>query len=136
MLWKFGTAWFSETKLSNMPLNYDDIVRLEFGTLQKIVELGIGEKTIVQIKKGDVYPLKLRVVHNRKPFDLPLGFNVPIKDWDAKGQKVKSSCQVIENVTRFNALLNKEKAKIQDVLVKLQAAGGINSTCFIGSLTA
>ncbi len=83
-------------------------------------------------KKGDVYPLKLRVVHNRKPFDLPLGFNIPRKDWDVKGQKVKSSCQTIENVTRFNALLNKEKAKIQDVLVKLQDEGKLDTLSLDG----
>ena len=69
-------------------------------------------------KKGDVYPLKLRVVHNRKSFDLGLGHSVSAKDWDEKGQKVKSSCKTIDNVTRFNALLGKEKQKAQDILIE------------------
>lgn len=78
-------------------------------------------------KKGDVYPLKLRVVHNRKPFDLSLGHNLSAKDWDEKGQKVKSSCQTIENITRFNALLNKERQKVQDVLIRLQDEGKLDT---------
>jgi hypothetical protein len=42
-------------------------------------------------KKGDVYPLKLRIVHNRKPFDLEYSVTTsPLKDWDENGQKVKS----------------------------------------------
>jgi integrase/recombinase XerD len=78
-------------------------------------------------KKGDVFPLKLRVVHNRKPFDLSLGHNISLKDWDEKGQKVKSSCQTIDNVTRFNALLNKDKQKAQDVLIRLQDEGKLDT---------
>lgn len=78
-------------------------------------------------KKGDVYPLKLRVVHNRKPFDLSLGHNLSEKDWDEKGQKVKSSCRTIENIARFNALLNKDKQKVQDVLIRLQDEGKLDT---------
>ncbi|MFN0213815.1 MAG: phage integrase SAM-like domain-containing protein [Saprospiraceae bacterium] len=78
-------------------------------------------------KKGDVYPLKLRVVHNRKPFDLSLGHSIASKDWDEKGQKVKSSCQTIDNVTRFNALINKDKQKVQDVLIRLQDEGKLDT---------
>lgn len=78
-------------------------------------------------KKGDVYPLKLRIVHNRKPFDLNLGFSISAKDWDEKAQKVKPSCQTIENVTRFNALLNRDKQKVQDTLIRLQDEGKLDT---------
>ena len=78
-------------------------------------------------KKGDVFPLKLRVVHNRKPFDLSLGHSLSLKDWDEKGQKVKSSCQTIDNVTRFNALLNKDKQKVQDILIRLEDEGKLDT---------
>lgn len=78
-------------------------------------------------KKGEVYPLKLRVVHNRKPFDLGLGHSVSDKDWDEKGQKVKSSCKTIDNVTRFNALLGKDKQKVQDILIRLQDEGRLDT---------
>lgn len=78
-------------------------------------------------KKGDLYPLKLRVIHNRKPFDLNLGYSIPIKDWDEKAQKVKSSCLVIENISRFNALINKDKQKAQDILIRLQDEGKLDS---------
>ena len=74
-------------------------------------------------KKGDLYPLKLRVIHNRKPFDVNLGYSIPVKDWDEKAQKVKTSSLVIENVTRFNALINKDKQKAQDILIRLQDEG-------------
>ncbi len=78
-------------------------------------------------KKGDVFPLKLRVVHNRKPFDLSLGHSLSLKDWDEKGQKVKPSCQTIDNVTRFNALLNKDKQKVQDILIRLEDEGKLDT---------
>jgi integrase/recombinase XerD len=78
-------------------------------------------------KKGDVFPLKLRVVHNRKPFDLSLGHSLSLKDWDEKGQKVKASCQTIDNVTRFNALLNKDKQKVQDILIRLEDEGKLDT---------
>lgn len=78
-------------------------------------------------KKGDVYPLKLRVIHNRQPFDLGLGYSLSPKDWDEKGQKVKSSCQTFENIARFNTILNKEKQKVQDVLIRLQDEGKLDT---------
>ena len=78
-------------------------------------------------KKGDLYPLKLRVIHNRKPFDVNLGYSIPVKDWDEKAQKVKTSSLVIENVTRFNALINKDKQKAQDILIRLQDEGKLDS---------
>lgn len=77
-------------------------------------------------KKGGVYALKLRIVHNRKSFDLSLGHNLSAKDWDESGQKVKSSCQTIESITRFNALLNKDKQKVQDILIRLEDEGKLD----------
>lgn len=78
-------------------------------------------------KKGNLFPLKLRVVHNRKPFDIGLGYNLLEKDWDEKGQKIKVTCKTIENVMRLNSFLNKEKQKILDVLVRLQDEGVLDT---------
>lgn len=63
------------------------------------------------------------MVYNRKPFEIALGYSVPTKDWDEKGQKVKVNSKAVENVTRLNSLMNKEKQKVMDVLVRLQDEG-------------
>jgi len=74
-------------------------------------------------KKGGVFPLKIRVIRDRRPFDLGLGFNISDKDWDEKGQKVKPSCKTVENNTRLNSGLAKEKQKVLEILIGLQDEG-------------
>ena len=78
-------------------------------------------------KKGGVFPLKLRVIHDRRPFDLGLGFNISDKDWDEKGQKVKPSCKTVENITRLNSVLAKEKQKVLEILLRLQDEGMLDT---------
>jgi len=78
-------------------------------------------------KKGGVFPLKLRVIHDRRPFDLGLGFNISDKDWDEKGQKVKPSCKTVENITRLNSVLAKEKQKVLEILIRLQDEGMLDT---------
>ncbi len=81
-------------------------------------------------KKDKTHPLKLRIVHNRSSKHISLGYCILEKDWDEKGQKVKSSCKQIENVNRFNALLNKEKQKALDVITRLQSEGRLETLSF------
>ncbi|MCB9334312.1 MAG: site-specific integrase [Lewinellaceae bacterium] len=77
-------------------------------------------------KKGNLFPLKLRVVLNRKFFDISLGFSIPAKDWDEKGQQIKSS-KTVENVTRLNSIISKEKQKVVDVIIRLQDEGKLDT---------
>lgn len=71
-------------------------------------------------KKDSTSPLKLRLVHDRKTFHIYLGQRATVKDWDENGEKLKSSCKTVDNVTRFNALLHKEKQKVLDLIIRLQ----------------
>lgn len=74
-------------------------------------------------KKGNVYPLKLRLTHDRKASYISLGYDIPANDWDEDGEKVKTSCKTVENTTRLNALLVKEKQKALDTFLKIQDEG-------------
>ncbi|MCG8328546.1 MAG: site-specific integrase [Chitinophagales bacterium] len=71
-------------------------------------------------KKDGTHPLKLRVILHRKTHHLPLGYSVPAKDWDSKGQRIKTSCKAFGNITRINAILHKEQQKAMDILLQLQ----------------
>ncbi len=75
-------------------------------------------------------PLKLRIVHDRQTYHLALNYNVLEKDWDKAGQKVKSTCKTIGNITRFNAMIHKEKQKVLDVFTKLQSEGQLETLSF------
>lgn len=81
-------------------------------------------------KRDNTHPLKLRLVHNRSSKHISLGYSILEKDWDERGQKVKSTCKHIENINRFNALLNKEKQKALEVLYRLQSEGRLESLSF------
>lgn len=71
-------------------------------------------------KKDGTHPLTLRVIINRKFFQIPLGYSIPEKDWSETGQKIKASCKLVENVTRLNALIHKQKQKAFDIISRLQ----------------
>lgn len=66
-------------------------------------------------KKDGTHPLKLLIVIGRKPLRISLGYSLLAKDWNEKSQAVKSSCKSIQNTTRFNSFLQKEKAKALDI---------------------
>ncbi|MCB0634777.1 MAG: site-specific integrase [Lewinella sp.] len=74
-------------------------------------------------KKDGTCPIKLRTIHNRKTRHRSLGYSVLEKDWDEKGQRIKSSCKAFGNVNRINSLLNKEKLKALEIFAKLQDEG-------------
>lgn len=78
-------------------------------------------------KKGNLYPIKLRVILNRRSFDISMGFSIPVKDWDEKGQQVKPSSKAVENATRLNSILSKEKQKVLEVLIRLQDEGKLET---------
>jgi len=78
-------------------------------------------------KKDGTYPIKLRVTVNRKPMRISLGHSVEAKYWDASAQAVKTSCRSVQNVTRLNNYLQKQKSNALDVLTQLQDSGEIHA---------
>lgn len=78
-------------------------------------------------KRGNVYPIKLRVVLNRRPLDIGLGFSVLEKDWDADGQQVKTTSKTVENINRLNSIIAKKKQKLLDLLIRFQDEGKLET---------
>ncbi|MEL7118752.1 MAG: site-specific integrase [Bacteroidota bacterium] len=81
-------------------------------------------------KKDGTCPLKIRIIYNRQTYHMALGYSVLAEDWDSANQKVKKSSKSIGNVTRFNALIHKEKQKIFDGISKLDTDGQLESMSF------
>jgi site-specific recombinase XerD len=57
--------------------------------------------------------------HNRRTVGIPTGYAIPENYWDETGRKIKKNCPGIENATRVNNLLDKERARALDVLTRL-----------------
>ncbi|KAA3639115.1 MAG: site-specific integrase [Bacteroidetes bacterium] len=81
-------------------------------------------------KKDGSCPLKLRLVHRRQTYHLSLGYSLLPKDWDAAGQKVKTSCKTIGNTTRFNALIHQKKQAAMDIISQLDSEGQLQRLSF------
>lgn len=81
-------------------------------------------------KQDNSSPLKLRIVHDRVSKHISLGHSVLEKDWDEVGQHVKASCKQIGNVTRFNAILHKQKQRALDIISQLQTEGRLETMSF------
>ena len=81
-------------------------------------------------QKDGTSPLKLRIVLNRQTYHVFLGHRVIPKDWDENGQKIKSSCKTIDNITRFNALIQKEKQKALSIFTQLEEDGQLETLSF------
>ncbi len=77
-------------------------------------------------RKDKSYPLVMRVVINSKSVQIPSGYTLLENDWDNKNQKIKSSCNQFDNLTRVNNLLSKKKSKAFDVLTKLDEEGELD----------
>lgn len=76
-------------------------------------------------KKDGTYPLKIRIILNRRSFHIALGYSIPPNEWDDSNQKIKSGSKTVSNTTRFNAILNSKKQEVFDVLLKLQDEGSL-----------
>lgn len=75
-------------------------------------------------KKSDgTFPLVLRIGHYRTTISIPLGINLPEKDWDIKKRVIKNSYAGIESVTRLNNIIQKKKAAALDLLLQLNEKG-------------
>lgn len=73
-----------------------------------------------RVKKADgTFPLILRIVHNRKSSQIPLGISLHPKDWDEEQHLIKSSFKGTESVARLNNQILKKKVEAMDVISKL-----------------
>ena len=70
-------------------------------------------------KSDKTYPITLRLSHNGKTTSLSTGFSVPVKFWDDTERKIRKSYKGLENVTRVNNFLEKERARALDIITKL-----------------
>jgi len=77
-------------------------------------------------KNDGTYPLIIRLTYNRKVINIPLGYSLPEKDWDAKHQRIKASSKITTNVNRLNNYIRKREAQVFDVVTKLEEEGKIN----------
>ncbi len=77
-------------------------------------------------RKDGTYPLIMRVLHDRKSINIPLGYSLHPQDWDDKSEKLKKSSQVVENTTRFNNVLHKKRTQAYDTIAKLDDDGKLN----------
>lgn len=91
------------------------------------VKLILDERTK---KKDGTFPLKIRVIIDRKSFHISLGYSFQIKDWDELNQRIKPGSKSVSNTTRFNAVINSRKQDIYDLLLKLQDDGKLNDMNF------
>jgi len=67
--------------------------------------------------KDGTYPLAIRITKDRKTSFIHLGHHLNEKDWDAKGQKVKTS---YPSSKRLNNLILTKKAEANDTLLDLE----------------
>ena len=74
-------------------------------------------------KKGNTYPLILRLSHHRKTTSISLGYSISKEHWDSKKRIIKKSYKGVSSVSRFNTMLLKEKAKAMDILNALSENG-------------
>lgn len=73
-----------------------------------------------RVKKADgTFPLIMRIVHNRKSSQIPLGLSLHLKDWDDTKHLIKSSYNGTESVTRLNNQHRKKVAEALDIISKL-----------------
>lgn len=71
-------------------------------------------------KKGDLYPLVLRLGHNERTTTIPLKISIAKNDWDEQTRKVKKTYVGTESVSRINNIIQKNKADAMDIILKLQ----------------
>jgi len=77
-------------------------------------------------KNDGTYPLIIRLTYNRKVINIPLGYSLLEKDWDAKHQRIKASSKITTNVNRLNNYIRKREAIVFDAVTKLEEEGKIN----------
>lgn len=96
-----------------------------------INKLDMGNIKIVLRKKQNkdgLYPLAIRITHNRKSSYIHVGEHIAISDWDEKGNRVRKSHP---NSTRLNNLLLKKRVEANDNLYELEANNAVASSAVV-----
>ena len=88
--------------------------------------MGFTSKIVLRqyrAKNDGTYPLAIRLTIERKTAYISMGLSLPEKEWDAKNQRLKPSSKFVDNTTRFNNLIRKQFAKVNDVCTALLDKG-------------
>lgn len=78
-------------------------------------------------KSDGTYPIKMRIVINRRSFHIALGHSVEEKHWNENKEQVSTHSKTVENVNRLNNKLLKEKNLIRDKLLELDELQGLET---------
>lgn len=70
-------------------------------------------------KADKTFPIILRLSHNGKTTGISTGYSVPEASWDEESRHIRKSYKGLENVTRINNLLTKERSKALDIIARL-----------------
>lgn len=74
-------------------------------------------------KEDGSFPVILRLTHNRKTTSIATGYTTPRKFWDDRNRCFKSTFKGTESPQRLNNFLAKRKAKMIDIVTKLDEKG-------------
>lgn len=78
-------------------------------------------------KKDGTQAIKIRVTINRRSIEWSTGYAVVPHYWNETTQTVKSNCPTIENTTRFNNFIQKEKSKAIEIILALNDRGELET---------
>lgn len=81
----------------------------------------------VRQKNDGTYPLVIRITYDRKTAYLPLGFNLPEKEFDAKNQRIRPSSKISSNINRLNNGIQEKVKKVYDTVTRLEQEGKIDA---------
>ena len=78
-------------------------------------------------KKDGTFPLKLRIIHKSIPTDISMGYSLLPSEWSKSGEKIKTTVSRLGNVSRLNALLQKKKLDILNLINQLEEENKLRS---------
>jgi integrase/recombinase XerD len=78
-------------------------------------------------KSDGTYPIKMRIVINRRSFHIALGHSVDERYWNEKKEQISTHAKTVGNVNRLNNKLLNEKKLIRDRLLELDESQGLET---------
>src|SRR5271163_3411974 len=82
---------------------------------------------LIRTGKENSCPIYLRITFERKKAEIHSGYSCSEKDWDEKGQSVKSSINISQQLAT-------QKAKVYDLIIDLQKENRIVSAAILKEL--
>ena len=92
--------------------------------------MGLSSKIYLDVrytKRDGSQAIKIRVTIDRKPIEIPTGYSVEPKYWNAQAMRIKSNCPTVKNVTRLNNMLRTIQVSLEDKVIQLQQNGEIKN---------